>query len=113
MEHVEQLAHHAFLGEVWDKAVIYLRQAGSKASAHSAYRDAVLSFERALEALSHLQQDRETLEQIIDLRFDLRGSLFPLGQSKAMLDHLQEAERLAKSLEDQRRTAWASVYLSE
>jgi tetratricopeptide (TPR) repeat protein len=113
VEHVERLAHHAFLGEVWDKAVIYLRQAGSKASAHSAYRDAVSSFERALEALSHLQQSRETLEQVVDLRLDLRGSLFPLGQSKAMLDHLQEAERLAKSLEDQRRTAWASVYLSE
>jgi tetratricopeptide (TPR) repeat protein len=113
MEHVERLAHHAFLGEVWDKAVIYLRQADSKAAAHSAYRDAVVSFERALEALSHVQQNRETLEQLIDLRFDLRGSLFPLGQSKAMLDHLQEAERLAKSLEDQRRTAWASVYLSE
>jgi len=113
IEHVERLAHHACLGEVWDKAVIYLRQAGSKASAHSAYRDAVLSFERALEALSHLRQNRETLEQVIDLRFDLRGSLFPLGQLKAIVNNLQEAERLAKILDDQRRIAWASVYLSE
>src|SRR5262249_28353001 len=107
LEHVERLAHHAFLGELWDKAVKYLSQVGSKASAPSAYRDAVLSLERALEALSHLPQSRETLEQAIDLRFDLRGALFPLGQSKAMLDHLREAERLAKSLNDHRRIAWA------
>jgi tetratricopeptide (TPR) repeat protein len=110
---VERLAHHAFLGEVWDKAVTYLRQAGSKASAHSAYREAVLSFERALKALGHLPEDRETREQVIDLRFDLRSSLFPLGQLKATLEHLREAERLAKGLDDQPRTGWASVYMSE
>ena len=31
-EHVEQLAHHAFRGEMWEKAVTYLRQAGLKPS---------------------------------------------------------------------------------
>ena len=30
-EHVEALAHHAFLGEVWDRAVRYLRHAGTRA----------------------------------------------------------------------------------
>ena len=32
-EHVERLAHHAFRGEDWEKAVTYLRQAGAKAVA--------------------------------------------------------------------------------
>jgi hypothetical protein len=32
-EQVERLAHHAFRGEVWEKAVTYLRQAGTKALA--------------------------------------------------------------------------------
>ena len=32
-EHVERLAHHAVRGEVWEKAVTYLRQAGVKALA--------------------------------------------------------------------------------
>jgi predicted ATPase len=32
-EQVERLAHHAFRGEVWEKAVTYLRQAGAKALA--------------------------------------------------------------------------------
>ena len=33
-EQVERLAHHAFRGEVWDKALAYCRQAGEKAMAH-------------------------------------------------------------------------------
>ena len=32
-EHVERLAHHALRGEVWEKAVAYLRQAGTKRGA--------------------------------------------------------------------------------
>ena len=40
-EHVERLAHHALRGEVWEKAVAYLRQAGAKAMERSAYREAV------------------------------------------------------------------------
>ena len=43
VEQVERLAHHAFRGEVWEKVVTYLRQAGAKALAHSAYREAVTS----------------------------------------------------------------------
>ena len=37
-EHTERLAHHAFRGEVWDKAVTYLRGAGTRAFARSAHR---------------------------------------------------------------------------
>src|SRR2546428_8418114 len=34
-EQVERLAHHAVRGEVWDKALVYCRQAGGKALAPS------------------------------------------------------------------------------
>jgi hypothetical protein len=40
VEHVERLAHHARQGEVWDKAVRYLRQAGIKGFLRSANREA-------------------------------------------------------------------------
>ena len=49
------------------KAVTYLRQAGAKALARSANREAVACFEQALTALRHLPESRETLEQAIDL----------------------------------------------
>ena len=50
-EQVERLAHHALRGEVWDKALAYCRQAGEKAMARSAHREAVGYFEQALSAL--------------------------------------------------------------
>jgi predicted ATPase len=49
-EHVDRLAHHAFLGEDWAKAVAYLQQAGAKAFARSVHREAVRCFEDALTA---------------------------------------------------------------
>jgi predicted ATPase len=48
VEHVERAAHHGLRGEAWDKAVLYLRQAGGKAMERSAYGEAAASFEQAL-----------------------------------------------------------------
>src|SRR5207249_11564167 len=67
IEQVERLAHHAVQGEVWRKALIYLRQAGAKADARSALRESVSYFEQALIALGHLPESREMHEQAIDL----------------------------------------------
>ena len=111
-EQVERLAHHAFRGEVWEKAVTYFRQAGAKALAHSAYREAVSCFEQALTALHPLPDTRRNIESAIDLRLDLRQSLFPLGELAMVLVYLREAERLARTLDDPRRLGWVSAYMS-
>src|SRR5499433_1797381 len=71
-DHVERLADHAVRGEVWDKALLYCRQAGAKAMEHSAAREAVGCYEQALAAIEHLPEHRELCEQAIDLRLDLR-----------------------------------------
>jgi class 3 adenylate cyclase/tetratricopeptide (TPR) repeat protein len=112
IEQVERLAHHALWGEVWDKALAYCRQAGDKAVARSAYREAVGSFEQALSALSHLPEQRNTLEQAIDLRLALRTALQPSGNYGRLLTALREAEALAEALDDPRRLAHASFFLS-
>ena len=111
-EQVERLAHHALRGEVWDKALAYCRQAGAKAAARSAYREAVAYFEQALTALQHLPEHRETLEQAIDLRLDIRSALLALGELGAIFDHLREAETLATALDDQRRLGWVCAYMT-
>ena len=110
-EQVEQLAHHALQGEVWDKALLYYREAGATAVARSAYREAVVCFEQALGALQHLPARREILEQAIDLRFDLRNALFALGDHGLILEHLRQAETLAQALGDQRRLGWVYSYM--
>jgi len=109
-EHVERLGHHALRGEVWDKAVGYLREAGAKAAGRSAHRDAVACFEQALAALGHVPESRETREQTIDLRLELRISLQALGEFEQLVEHLREAEALADDLDDRRRLGRVSVY---
>ena len=95
-EQVERLAHHAMQGEVWDKALTYCWQAGTKAAERSAYREAVAYLEQALGALQHLPESRDTIEYAIDLRFDLRNALFVLGDHGPILEHLRQAETLAR-----------------
>ena len=102
-EKIEQLAHHAFCGELWKKAVSFQRQAGAKALARSANVEAVLFFERALLALKTLPESREKLEHAVDIRLELRNALFLLGAFDRLYHYLQEAEAFAETLCDQRR----------
>ena len=102
-EQVERLAHHALRGEVWEKAILYSRQAGHQAVARSAYREAVSYLEQALEILLHLPENRVRCEQAIDLRLDLRFALWRLGEWGQVLNYLHEAESLAENLGDQYR----------
>ena len=112
IEQVERLAHHAVRGEVWEKALTYLRQAGAKADARSAVGEAVSYFEQALAVLGHLPKNREMQEQAIDIHFNLRVSLAPLGESERLLEHLRAAEALAITLRDDRRLAWVNAYIA-
>jgi tetratricopeptide (TPR) repeat protein len=111
-EHLERLAYHASRGEVWEKALLYFRQAGSRASRHSAHREAVAYYEQALEALQHLPEHRDTLEQAVDLRLSLRHSLFALAAFDPIIDHLRQAETVARTLDDQRRLGLTISYMA-
>jgi transcriptional regulator with AAA-type ATPase domain/tetratricopeptide (TPR) repeat protein len=112
-EHIERLAHHAFHGAVWGKAVTYLRQAGNNAAARSANREAVARFEQALVALAHLPSSREATEQAIDLRFELRNPLHLLAEFGRLFDHLREAQALSEAIDDQWRLGWVVSYLTQ
>jgi class 3 adenylate cyclase/tetratricopeptide (TPR) repeat protein len=111
-DQVERLAHHALRGEVWPKALAYGRQAGDKAQTRSAYREAVVYYEQALNTLPHLPEQRNTREQAIDLRLALRTALFPSGDFGRILAALREAEALAAALDDPHRLAQVSFFLS-
>ena len=112
-EHIERLAHHAVRGEAWKKAVAYLYQAGAKALARSVHHEAVTYFEQALAALPHLPESHEILEQAIDIHFDLARSLLPLGKVERRLQHIRNAEGLARAIGNQRRLGWVSVYMCD
>jgi class 3 adenylate cyclase/tetratricopeptide (TPR) repeat protein len=111
-EQVERLAHHALRGQVWEKAVSYCRQAGQRAGARSANREAVTYFEQSLDALTHLPDRRDVQEVSIDVRLDMRNGLIPLNEFGTMFERLKEAEALAVALDDQHRLGWVSAYLT-
>ena len=111
-EHVERVGRHALLGETWAKALLYLRQGGTKAAARSAHSEAVALFEQALQALKHLPASRERDEQAVDLHMLLANSLVPIAELSSIIDHLRDAERLAGLLGDQRRAGRVSSFLS-
>jgi tetratricopeptide (TPR) repeat protein len=111
-DQVERLAQHALRGEVWEKALPYCRQAGGKAMARSAYREAVMYFEQALGTLSHLPEGRDLHEQAFDLRLELRNALVPLGELRRILDLLHEAETLAEELDDAHRLGRVSLHMT-
>jgi tetratricopeptide (TPR) repeat protein len=102
-EHVEQLAHHAIRGELWEQAVRYLRHAGDKAAARSALHDARAWFEQALGAVAKLPESRSLLEQAFEIRLELRPVLTLLGEVRQTLDRLREAESLPERLDDDPR----------
>jgi tetratricopeptide (TPR) repeat protein len=106
-DHLETLAHHAFCGESWDKAVCYSRDAGAKAMSHSALREARSWYQQAFEALKPTPAGREKLEQQIDLHLDLRNVLFLLGDLAGVAEHLHAAESLAETLGERRR--WVRI----
>ncbi|MGH2992176.1 MAG: ATP-binding protein, partial [Solirubrobacterales bacterium] len=110
-DHVERLAHHALQGDLWEKAVAYLRQAGLRAMARAANREATAHLEQALGALRQLPESRQTTELTIDIHVDLRHALLALGDRSRMGEHLHEAEVLARTLGDQRRLAWIATFM--
>jgi class 3 adenylate cyclase/DNA-binding winged helix-turn-helix (wHTH) protein/tetratricopeptide (TPR) repeat protein len=111
-EQTERLAHHALQGEIWDKALTYCRQAGEKAMAQSASREAVGSFEQALSTIPHLPEQHDTREQAIDLRLALNSALELSDDWGRSLALLGEAESLAVALDDQSRLGQVLLSLS-
>jgi tetratricopeptide (TPR) repeat protein len=110
------LGLHYAKGEVWDKAVVHLHRAGARALERSANREAVASFERALDALAHLPDNQSTLEHGFEIRCDLHTAFVQLGEVGPLLERLREREMLAERLNDDRRRGYvwadtAAIYM--
>jgi tetratricopeptide (TPR) repeat protein len=112
-EHVERLAHHAVRGQMWERAVRYSREAGARALDRLALRDALAAFDQARAALQQLAEGREQTEQRIDVCFDQRNALLPLGDFARLSEVVHEGRALSEALGDQRRLALALGYQAQ
>ena len=111
-EFYEMLAYHYWRSEKWDKAYRYNREAGLKAQALSAYIEARGFLEASLAALGKLPRTRKHIEQEIDLRFNMRSALFPLGRHDDWANHVRVAQALAEDIGDKSHLANAYNYLA-
>ena len=102
-DHIETISQHAYRGELWEKAVAFSRQSGEKASQRSANQEARQFFQTGLRALDHLPQSHANLQQAVDLRLDLRNSLYFLSEFDELHRCLREAESIAQRISDDRR----------
>jgi class 3 adenylate cyclase/tetratricopeptide (TPR) repeat protein len=108
----EVVAHHFTEAGLASEAIGYWRKAGRLASARSANREAVKSFERALGVLEALPQNQSTLEQAFDLRLELRRALNQLAEVRQSMERLREAETLAERLNDDRRRGQVYAFMT-
>ena len=104
-EVVERLAYHALHAQMWPEALAYSRQAGDQAVELSAYREARVFFEQAIEILAHLPRDRANAEMGIDIYLSLRAIFGATADYQAVESCLKEAEALAVSIGDRSRLA--------
>jgi len=103
VEHVDELAEHALAGQLWDRAARYRLMSCKAAIERSASRQAVATFDRALETFDQMPRDQTIAKASIDLRAVVLNALLPLGDHERLLRNLREAEQLAESIGDLRR----------
>jgi class 3 adenylate cyclase/tetratricopeptide (TPR) repeat protein len=109
---VERLALHAFNGEQWERALRYLRQAGAKAAARSAYHEAAAHLGQAQAAMKHLPVTREARQQTVDLALEQRNALFIAGELPRMFEPLEIAEKTVAELGDDLRRGQISAVVT-
>lgn len=111
-EQAETLVYHAARGELWEELMVAAGVAGRRAASRSAYIAASRFFSQAIEACERLPRSEATLANEIDLRFELRTSLFPTAGIERSLDNSTQAECLARQLGDRSRLGWATAFLA-
>jgi class 3 adenylate cyclase/tetratricopeptide (TPR) repeat protein len=111
-EHIDRLADHAFLAELWQKAVPYQLRSCRRAIKRGANQDAIAIYERGLETLSHWPDSRKKTISEIDLHLAVVTALEPLGMHRRIAEVLRESRRLAETSGEPWRIAAVNCQLA-
>jgi class 3 adenylate cyclase/predicted ATPase len=109
---VPLIAHHAFLGQDWPRALSYQLAAGQQAQKLFANHEAIDHLEKALESAEHLPSS-ETSAQRQTIHAALGELLTTTGQYEHALAHLDQALSLAAERDDQDARAHACRWLAQ
>ena len=97
------LAHHFRQGEEWQRAAEYSMRAGAQAVKVYALNEALEHYEHAYEALAKLPD--ASPEQRCDAILGWTRAAFKLKPYQEVVDRLEEAEKIARELNDEERLA--------
>ncbi len=111
-EHIDRLADHAFLAELWEKAIPYQLRSCRRAVRRGANQDAISIFERGLETLAHLPSSAAKTNAEIDFRLAVAIALEPLGRHRQIAQILRETSALAETSGDLARIAAVNCQLA-
>ncbi|CAB3787943.1 hypothetical protein LMG28614_02618 [Paraburkholderia ultramafica] len=99
----EILAEHCAQAGLTEKAARLWRRAGHNTSNRAAHREASVLLEKALTAYAAVPSSAEILGEVIDIRWELNHSLYPLGELARDRANLESAKHLAEGLGDEVR----------
>lgn len=100
---VVTIAHHLSEAGRTLEAVRYWVEASRAALKRWANRESAEFLELALAALDSLPDSPAILQQAIDLRFEIKNALIPLGKFDVIIQHLLKAQALIEKLDDPKR----------
>jgi len=108
---VPLIAHHAFLGQDWPRALRYQLLAGQQAQKLFANHEAIDHLDKALECAGH-RPPTETETERLAIHAALGELLTNTGQYEHALEHLNEARSLAIERQDRDAEARACRWLA-
>jgi class 3 adenylate cyclase/tetratricopeptide (TPR) repeat protein len=111
-EHIDRLANHAFMAELWEKAVPYQLRSCRRAVRRGANQDAIGIYQQGLETLSHWPASVAKTKAEIDFRLTVVIALEPLGKHHQIADVLRELPDLADASSDPWRSAAVNCQLA-
>ena len=104
-EFYEMLAHHYSKSENWEKAYQYLKLSGDKASRSYSNWEAFRFYKEAINVLNQLPQTEENKRRGIEVRLVMDFPMIGLAYPEDSLQILQEGEKLARELGDEKNLA--------
>ncbi|HDQ70880.1 MAG TPA: tetratricopeptide repeat protein [Chloroflexi bacterium] len=105
------VAHHAFVGQDWARALRYQLLAGRQAQKLFANHEAIDHFEKALQSAEHLPPE-ETLEERQNIHASLGELLTTTSQYEHALEHLDQALDLSTERDDRDAQAFVCHQLA-
>lgn len=105
------IAHHAYLGQDWPRAMLFQWTAGQKAQRLFALQEAADHFHKALECAQHLPPD-QTLDARLLVHLALGELLTTAGRYDEALNHLNAARALGRERGDPNAEAKACRWLA-